>query len=159
MNGPVPGRRAPAPAALLFLGFACGLSMAVVVCGRRVERAVLENQRLEAALSEARRDLERLGAGLAKARRPVIEEIGLELTGDAGEDREELRGLLRRRLEILIGKDPADLDPEVVAATIGGIGIQVEDRFYRAEPELIVLAGRSFFRIAVAPAAGERVSE
>src|SRR5690606_24271815 len=105
------------------------------------------NQRLAMALAEAKRDLTRLGASLTVARHPVIEEIGLEIKGDTS-DSEEIRGIFRRKLEVLIGKEPAALDPEVVAETISGF-VMVEDRTYQAAPDLLVLACKSFFRIHV----------
>ena len=135
--------------ALVLLGYICGLAMAVVICGGRVERAVLESQRLDMALSEAKRDLARLGASLAEARRAIIEELQLELTGDAKEDYDEIRDTLRHKLEVLIGKEPAGLDPEVVSEIIAGVELRIEDREYQANPALIVLARKCFFRIAV----------
>ena len=145
---PGPSRRRVWPAAL-FLGIVFGFTMAVVVAGRRMERTEVENLRLRSELDEARINLEKLSASLAKRAYLVIEDIELVLEGADEDDLDELKAALRRKLQVLIGKDLNTVDPEIVTELFRAVRIEAGERVYTARPVQIVLARKSFFHIRI----------
>ena len=116
---------------------------------------MVENQRLRAELSETRNDLERLGASLTERRSPVVKEIELTILGAPEEESQELRAVLRGKLQVLVGKDLDEIDPEIVTELFRGVRFKVGENTYTAQPEQIVLARKSFFRLRVTPAGGD----
>jgi hypothetical protein len=137
--------------AALFLGTLFGLTLAMSITGKRLEDLTVINRRLETELVEAKENLEKLHLSLSKKRYSVVQRFELVLEGQVEFCREELEEALRKKLQVLVGKDLNTLDPEIVLELFRGVKIMAGEETFSVEPIQIVLAKNAYFRIFVSP--------
>lgn len=133
--------------AAIILGVFTGASFTMTVCGRRVEGLTIERNRLNMELKEAQENLNKLSEGLSRKRYAVVETVELVLEGVEGSEREDLEKLLRRKLQVFIGKELDGLDPDVVMEVFRGVTMNSGDKVYTILPIQIVIARHAFFRV------------
>lgn len=135
--------------AALFLGILCGLTMALTTNGKRFEELTVTNRRLETELVEAKENLEKLSASLSKKRYFVVQGFELVLEGQVELYKDELEEALRRKLQVLVGKDLNTLDTEIVMELFRGVKIMAGEETFSVEPVQVVLAKKAYFKILV----------
>lgn len=94
-------------------------------------------------------NIEKLSASLSEKRYGIVETVDLAIEGVDSLVKEDLEVGLRRKLQVFIGKELEDPDPDMVIEVFNGVMMILGEKTYKITPIQILLARHAYFRVKV----------
>ncbi|MFO7820067.1 MAG: hypothetical protein R6V17_07510 [Halanaerobacter sp.] len=136
--------------AVFILGVILGSSTINLIIGRQLDQLLYERKKLIAKINKQQTKLNKLEKSLAQQKRPVIQNINIEIITKLDKHiQQDLEEELFKLLNNLIGRDIAKIDTELLATNLEDRIIKTEDENYKSDLKWMIINRTAHFKFII----------
>lgn len=136
--------------AVFILGVILGSSIINLIIGLQLDQLLYERKKLIAKINKQQTKLNKLEKSLAQQKRPVIQNIDIEIVTNLDKHiKQNLEEELFKLLNNLIGRNIAKIDTELLAANLEDRIIKTEDENYKSNLQWMIINRSTHFKFII----------